>query len=267
VRVEPGEAGGVNTLDLAVEKYEPSHVFGLFSGGHDSLCSTSVAAKHHAFTAAVHINTGIGIEETREFVRETCAENGWPLIEMHPDAKTYRELVAEKGMPAGPKAHNTTYYWLKQRQVRRLVAEHKQDRNGRIVLVSGIRLQESERRMSSVMAKPVHRIGAQVWVNPILEWSKTDCNRHMESEGLKRNPVVDLLHRSGECLCGALAQASEIRDIETWFPRAAAEIHACEDLARDSGHIEDVWARRLRNVSRQQLRIDHPLCQSCEVNA
>ncbi len=240
----------------------PSIVFGLFSGGHDSLCSTALAARHPRFKAAVHINTGVGIPETREFVRETCAENGWPLIEMHPDAKTYRDLVAEKGMPAGPKAHNTTYYWLKQRQVRRLVREHKTHRHDRIGLVTGIRLSESQRRMNSIMAVPEHRIGAQVWMNPILDWTAKDCAEFMEAEGLRRNRVVDLLHRSGECLCGALARADEIRDIELWFPDTAAELHGYEQLARDNGHIEDVWARRLR-LNRAQLRMDMPLCVGC----
>jgi 3'-phosphoadenosine 5'-phosphosulfate sulfotransferase (PAPS reductase)/FAD synthetase len=240
--------------------------FALFSGGHDSLCSTAVAAKWPDFTAAVHINTGIGVPATREFVRETCKEHGWPLIEMHPDAKTYRDLVVEKGMPAGPKAHNTTYYWLKQRQVRRLVREHKKHPKDRIGLVTGIRRDESQRRMNSVMAVPEHRIGAQVWINPILDWTKADCHDFMEREGLGRNPVVDLLHRSGECLCGALAHQSEIKDIETWFPETAQEIHDYERLAYEHGHIEDVWARRLRSVNRQQMRFDHPLCVSCVSN-
>lgn len=252
------------TLADAIEEHQPSHVFALFSGGHDSLCSTAMAAKDEHFTAAVHINTGVGIEETREFVRSTCERHGWPLIEMHPDKKTYRDLVTELGMPAGPRAHNTTYYWLKQRQVRRLVAEHKQGRHGRIALVTGIRTAESTRRMAAVMSVPCHRIGAQVWVNPILAWTKADCHTFMEIERLERNPVVDLLHRSGECLCGALAHQSEIKDIEAWYPKAAAELHGYEQLARENGHIEDVWARRLRNVSRQQLRIDHPLCVGCE---
>jgi 3'-phosphoadenosine 5'-phosphosulfate sulfotransferase (PAPS reductase)/FAD synthetase len=259
--VSVGDPLGV--LERAVSEYEPSHVFALFSGGHDSLCSTAVAAAHPAFTGAVHINTGIGIAETRTFVRETCAARGWPLLEMHPDAKTYRDLVIEKGLPAGPKAHNTVYFWLKQRQVRRLVREHKVGRRGRVVLVSGIRKAESERRMAAVMAQPIHRIGAQVWVNPILSWTKADCHDFMAAQGLARNPVVDLLHRSGECLCGALAHHSEIRDIELWYPAAAAEIHGYESLARERGHIEDVWARRLRRVSRQQLRLDLPLCSSC----
>jgi 3'-phosphoadenosine 5'-phosphosulfate sulfotransferase (PAPS reductase)/FAD synthetase len=251
------------TLDAAVREHEPSHVFALFSGGHDSLCSTAVAAKHTSFTAAVHINTGIGIPQTREFVRVTCKEQGWPLIEMHPDAKTYRDLVIEKGMPGGPKAHNTMYYWLKQRQVRRLVREHKTGPKDRIALVTGIRVGESQRRMVSAMAMPVHRIGAQVWVNPILEWTKADCNDFIETEGLVRSPVVDTLHRSGECLCGALAHTSEIIDIRAWFPEVAEEIADYEELARQHGHLEDVWAGRL-TVNRQQLRFDHPLCVGCE---
>jgi hypothetical protein len=54
-----GAAGGVITD--AVDEHRPSHVFALFSGGHDSLCSTAVAALHPSFTAAVHINTGVGM--------------------------------------------------------------------------------------------------------------------------------------------------------------------------------------------------------------
>ena len=236
--------------------------FALFSGGHDSLCATHLAMSDGTASTVVHINTGVGIEQTRQFVRDTCAEQGWPLLELHPDGKTYRDLVVEKGMPGGPKAHNTTYYWLKQRQVRRLVREHKQGRHGRVVLVTGIRVAESERRMASVMAQPVYRIGAQVWTNPILDWSAADCNRYIAEHGLRRNQVVDLLHRSGECLCGALAHHSEIAEIEQWYPVAAAQLHAYERLAAAHGHLEDVWAGRL-TVNRAQGRL--PLCSSCEL--
>lgn len=251
-----------------MREHQPSHVFALFSGGHDSLTSTAIAAQHPAFTAVVHINTGVGIEQTRDFVRATCGERGWPLLEYHPDRKTYPQLVAEKGMPGGPKAHNTMYYWLKQRQVRRLVREHKVGRYGRVMLVTGIRISESERRMAAVMSVPSHRIGAQVWVNPILDWTKVDCNQFMDNQGLARNPVVDLLHRSGECLCGALAHHSEIKDIEVFFPGEARVLHGYEDLARENGHLEDVWAGRLTGVSRDQMRLPSlPLCTSCEALA
>lgn len=260
-----GTDDAVAVLDRAISEHRPSHVFAMFSGGHDSLAALIVAAKHPAFTAAVHINTGVGIARTRQFVRETCEAQGWPLLEYEPDGKTYRDLVADKGMPGGPKAHNAMYYWLKQRQIRRLVREHKQHRNDRIALVTGIRLAESERRMAAVMSVPVHRIGAQLWVNPILGWTKVDCGRLIEHEGLARNPVVDLLHRSGECLCGALAHHSEIRAIEQWFPDDAQMLHDYEALAREHGHLEDVWAGRLTGVNREQMRLPSlPLCTSCE---
>jgi 3'-phosphoadenosine 5'-phosphosulfate sulfotransferase (PAPS reductase)/FAD synthetase len=241
------------------------HIFALFSGGHDSLCSTALAADMPGFTAVVHLNTGVGIPATREFVRETCDAQGWPLIEMHPDGKTYAELVAEKGMPGGPKAHNTMYYWLKQRQIRRLIREHKQDYGDRIGLVTGIRRQESKRRMAAALAVPVRREGAQVWLAPILDWSAADCEDFMEQEGLPRNQVVDLLCRSGECLCGALARHSEMQDIETWYPQTAADLHGYEQLARDNGHLEDVWAGKLGRVNRQQMRL--PMCFSCEATS
>jgi 3'-phosphoadenosine 5'-phosphosulfate sulfotransferase (PAPS reductase)/FAD synthetase len=251
-------------VEDAIEEHDPSHVFGLFSGGHDSLAATAVIAKHPRFTAAVHINTGIGIEETREFVRETCKRQGWPLIEMWPDAKTYRDLVIEKGMPAGPKAHNTMFYWLKQRQIRRLVAKHKTHRHDRIGLVTGVRASESERRMASAIAVPVRRAGSQLWLNPILDWTGVQVSRFVDEEGLQRNPVVDLLHRSGECLCGALARREELAEIERWYPVAAAEIRVYEDLARAHGHPDDLWASKLTQP-RSQARL--PLCWSCEAAA
>jgi 3'-phosphoadenosine 5'-phosphosulfate sulfotransferase (PAPS reductase)/FAD synthetase len=85
-----------SVLSSAVRIHKPSAIFALFSGGHDSLCATAVAAIHSRFTAAVHINTTIGIEETRTFVRDTCRKNKWPLLE-YPPPVTYRRLVLSDG--------------------------------------------------------------------------------------------------------------------------------------------------------------------------
>jgi 3'-phosphoadenosine 5'-phosphosulfate sulfotransferase (PAPS reductase)/FAD synthetase len=48
-------------LDRAIAEFQPTHVFSLFSGGHDSWVMLNIAKTHPQFTAAVHINTGIGI--------------------------------------------------------------------------------------------------------------------------------------------------------------------------------------------------------------
>lgn len=236
--------------------------FGLFSGGHDSLAATALASKMPGFVAVAHINTGIGIRQTREFVRKTCKRQGWPLIELHPDGKTYEQLVRERGFPSGPKSHNAMYYWLKQRQVRRLVRTHKEGRLGRVVLVTGIRRDESVRRMAKAEGMS-RREGAAIWENPILDWTARQVSDFIDSQGLKRNPVVDVLHRSGECLCGALAHRDEIRMIEMFYPSAAGRIHRLEREAEALG-LPCRWAARSKRTTAEIRGLE--LCHSCQLD-
>ena len=255
----------VEIIDRAVAEYAPIATFGMFSGGHDSLTSTAIAAEHPSFTAAVHINTGIGIEETREFVRETCKEQGWPLIELFAEAK-YEDLVLKRGgFPSGPKSHNSMYWYLKQKSLDKLIRETKRERHDRVLLVTGIRVHESVRRMNSGISIPIRRDGAKVWVNPILQWTGLDCGRYMEEKGLRRNPVVDLLHRSGECLCGALAREEEIHEIDLWYPEVGQRIHDLESQARACGLKHTRWASNKKWGDSQPLTL--PMCATCQVGA
>ena len=251
-------------IDQALREWSPVAVYGLFSGGHDSLTSTAIAAQHPAFTAAVHINTGIGIEETREFVRETCKEQGWPLIELHSEHR-YEELVLNRGgFPSGPKSHSSMYWYLKQRPLDGLLRKTKQKRGDNVALVTGIRVQESIRRMGAGISVPIRRDDhCRVWINPILEWSAVDCGRYMADHGLRRNPVVDLLHRSGECLCGALAREDEIHEIDAWYPEAGKRIHDLEEQARCAGLKSTRWASRKKWGDAEQITL--PMCASCEL--
>ena len=257
---------GTGLIEQAIQEHPPVRaVYGLFSGGHDSLTSTSIAAQHEDFTAAVHINTGIGIEDTREFVRETCKEQGWPLIELHSESK-YEDLVLNRGgFPQGPKSHSSMYYYLKQRPLDGLIRDTKKHRGDRVVLVTGIRVAESVRRMNAAISVPIRRDGASVWVNPILEWSARDCNIYMEVMRLRRSPVVDLLHRSGECLCGALAREEEIHEIDLWFPTEAKRIHDLEATARACGLKNTRWASRKKWGDNVPLTL--PMCATCELAA
>lgn len=252
----------LTVISRAVAEHAPRHVFALFSGGHDSLCSTHLTAQHPSFTGVVHVNTGIGIEETREFVRETCREHGWPLLEYGPQRYTYEDLIRKWGMPSGPKSHSLMYFYLKQQQLDRLVREHKRDRRDRIILVSGLRRKESVRRMNAAISVPINRKGAKVWVAPILEWSAVDCNAYIERHCLTRNVVSDVLHRSGECLCGALARRDEIEMIDQFYPAAGAEIHRLEDVARERG-LPCKWAYAPPRVHPEQEAFDLELCTSC----
>lgn len=251
-------------IDEAVAEHEPTHLFALFSGGHDSLTSVHVATRHSAFTAVVHINTGIGVEETRQFVRDTCAREDWPLLEYHPPVP-YREIVLENGFP-GPASHVHMYRRLKERCIRQLIKDHKVKRFDRILLVTGVRSQESVRRMRHV--ERIQRDGAQVWVAPIYDWSKADCNGYIDAHGLKRNEVVDLIHMSGECGCGSFARPDEIKELEQFFPKLAAEIHALEAEVAARGHRACVWGKRppkmtVEEAAKQKIDTSLPLCTAC----
>lgn len=230
------ESKALAIMSQAIEEHKPSHVFAMFSGGHDSLAATRVASKHPRFSGAVHINTGIGIEETREFVRETCAREGWPLKEYRAreDAgQDYEQLVLERGFP-GPGHHYKMYSRLKERCIRLLTKEHKRHWRDRIMLVTGCRQQESSRRMGHV--QPIKPEGIRVWVAPIYDWHKAQCSAYILREGLQPNWVVQTLHMSGECLCGAFAHKGELAEIDLWFPKTAKYIRDLECRVKAAGH-------------------------------
>ena len=267
-------------LDSALETYNATKVYALFSGGHDSLCATHVASSHPNFKAVLHINTGIGIEDTRRFVRETCQQHGWPLIEIFAAelGQHYEELVTLRGFP-GPPLHYMMYSRLKDKCIDNFTKNNKDFRTERLILAGGSRSQESSRRMRHV--EPIQqekRRKCRIWTNPIHDWSKLDCNEYITWAGLRRNEVVDLLHMSGECLCGAFAKEGELSEIELWYPKTAAHIRAIEEKVKAKGFH---WGWEGRPAAREKKsRLDasgkvvrkdsepHPevaphLCTSC----
>lgn len=252
----------------ALAEYKPSKVFALFSGGDDSLTASIFASRQEGFTGVVHINTGIGIKEANRFVRQTCSEQKWPLIELHPTDKTYRDFVLEYGFP-GPAAHKYCYVWLKERPLNFFVSNVAKDfKTDRILLITGVRKQESTVRMGRV--QKVQRDKCKVWVAPLLYWSKMDCRKYITEAGVRRSPVVEYLHRSGECNCGAYAnndKTNELEEMRMFFPEAAAQIDALQIEATAKG-VHDKWgvAPPKVNVPAGEMPL-MMLCQSCEAQA
>jgi 3'-phosphoadenosine 5'-phosphosulfate sulfotransferase (PAPS reductase)/FAD synthetase len=199
-------------------------------------------------------------------VRETCRAQGWPLIELLPESPTYEELVVRYGFP-GPMGHGMMYRRLKERAVYRLTRDHKVHRGDRLGLVAGIRRAESERRRARG-EMDVKR--AQVWISPLIQWTARERHDYIERHGLPRHPVVDALHMSGECLCGAYAKPGELRDIELWFPAAAAEIRRLERLVAAAGRRFSRWGHgqagstALNAAGQGSLFEDH-LCWACNL--
>lgn len=206
----------------------------LFSGGNDSTTLAHIFRK--TATHAIHANTTIGIEQTRQFVRDTCSCWGLPLIEKTAPI-SYRDLVIERGFP-GPAMHFKMFSRLKERALDAARRELgvANSRTKAVIFIAGRRRQESERRANVPLYE---EDGSVIWVSPIALWTKPDLMTYrLAHPDIPRNEVSDLIHMSGECLCGAFAHRGELDEIGYWFPEVKAEIEALEADVRAAGHPE-----------------------------
>jgi len=227
-------AAGRAILDAAVAEHNPLSIWGLFSGGHDSLCATHLASSHPRFAGVAHFATGTGIKETKRYVYEVCRAQGWPLRVYRPRVgDRYEDFARAHGLP-GPAQHGRMYNRLKERSLERHIAATKTRWNDRVMLITGCRAAESERRMGHTTA--ISRFKTRVWVAPCIDWLPSDQHAYMREHALPANPVKELLHVSGECLCGAFGRgAAELEEIRLWYPRAADEIDRVAAVAAANG--------------------------------
>ncbi len=233
--------------------------FALLSGGDHSLVATHHAMDRGLADEVIHIDTGIGVPECKEFVEEICHRFGWRLrVLTPPPGKSYWNMVMKFGFP-GPAMHYLYYRNLKERAIRQLVKESKVKRLDEIALISGVHRQESARRMG--FAKPLVKIGSQVWLAYLYDWSEIDFASYKREHSLPTSPVKAKLGFSGECLCGAFAKPNEIKKLELHYPATAAYIHGLEaDVRAEGKHC--VWGTRPGKTNRYDIPF-MPLCSSC----
>ncbi len=239
----------------------------LYSGGNDS--TTLAHLMRDRCHLAIHANTGIGIEQTREFVRYTCQGWGLPLMEKHPPAGcTYRELVLDQGFP-GPAQHYKMFQRLKERAIMAARAEivpRSRARRERVIFLAGRRKDESARRSGIPLWE---REGALVWVSPLALWTKLDLNTYRQMAGdVPRNQVSDLIHMSGECLCGSFAKKDELDEVGGFFPEVAAQIRDLEHEVARQGSIDPERCRwgwgAYRDLSGRRRPKVGVMCTSCD---
>jgi len=272
----------INRVRVAADKFNPIAIVALFSGGHDSGTASLIAHEAGA-SITLHINTGIGVEQTRDYVRETCSYRNWNLKEYKatenqkadgtPDPKIYEDMVRRWGFP-GPFMHSLMYQWLKERQLARFERDIGATSKRPVIYIGGQRSSESVRRMKNILRADKNGImkeGRRLWCSAIFDFSKSDCGACMEYCGLKRNQVVDLIHKSGECLCGAYAKPGELSELEMWFPDTAKRIRDLERevMSKFPWGWESHPPRKDKQDPRQQLLFDadyQPLCHHCNLN-
>lgn len=241
----------------------------LFSGGGDSTVLAHLA--RHVLpvdlraTHAGHANTTIGVEATRQFVRDTCTEWGLPLLEKLPPV-SYAELVRGSGFP-GAAMHFRMYQRLKERGLRQIRADLvTYSRRERVLFLAGRRRAESARRLN---VPEYEREGSVVWASPLAHWTADDLAAYRTRYEVPRNPVSEALGMSGECLCGAFAEPGELDRIKAVDLAAYEQIRALE--AEVHGKFPEHrchWGWHGWHDERRELPSrTGPLCSSCDARS
>lgn len=206
------------------QEFRISHVVAGFSSGDDSMVSTHWAMTRFPSAVVMTGDTKIGLRLSREHAAAVCVKMQWDREVVSPepegppegwdrdwtDAPTsYEEFVRNHGFP-GPGQHGRMYQRLKQRAFRKIKARvGERPKGSRIMVVSGIRGDESAVRAGYRRAFMEEPKEGFVWVNPFYWHTAADFEAYRQEFGLPRNPAKRKVGISGECCCGAFAAPGE----------------------------------------------------------
>lgn len=213
--------GSARILRDAIERFNPTHFVSMVSGGKDSAASDQVARELGVkIDFVMHGNTGCGIEETSQFVRDAYGNVG-EFVEANAGT-AYEDYVLRKGFfGMGPGAHGFAYRVLKATPFRKSISKHlrKGKRDVRILLLNGARKDESENRQKHLQVwRQDPAAPGNIWVNLIHDWSQDDRDEYLDSRCTPINPVAKALCRSGECMCGTMQTAAERVEAAALYP-------------------------------------------------
>jgi len=251
----------------ATEEHQPVKSFVLFSGGNDSTVLAHWAAKNRYADALVHIDTGTALPGVREFVERFATFVDLPLL-VYEAGNEYERMVLGEGDRQGPRkahgfpgpaSHRFAYVRLKERQIARLIRDHKEKRTDRIMLLTGVRRAESVRRMGTT--KAINREGAAVWVAPLIDWTNEEMRYYREVWSLPQSDVAALMHRSGECNCGCFAAPGERQDIATFYPEFDRWLTDLERRAEAMGLEHCRWGVKPDGEAAPA----GPMCSDCQL--
>lgn len=235
----------------------------LVSGGKDSTAAAHAAVRFGPADILVYLDTGTGLDANREWC-ETLADHLDTQLWTLRTNEDYAELVRENGFP-GPSRHFLMYQRLKERQLCKLAAVT----GGDLHLWTGIRRQESDRRMRHVDPEGERGDGRWFWHAPLCDFPDHRVPDYLEAFDLPRNPLWETLGRSGDCYCGCYGTREELLDLRAvggddvaeWLETLEAEV---ADDQREHGRW--AWASMDKADWAEADDDQLTLCSACGVD-
>jgi len=230
-----------------VEHYYVKSLVASFSGGKDSLASThyvlSVLDDLDIYKQVVYVDTTVMIPGTTEFVKDVCAQFGWPLTILQPKPDFW--TMVREGKPMPSMRRRWCCFYLKLKPIRDFV----RDLNPQRAEVTGLRRDESPKRAS--INEIFYLKTSRVWkYAPICTWTEKDVLDYMTKHGLPMPPHYRLgLHET--CLCGAFSSKREMMIVKARFPRFFDQFLELEKDFKKGGaafffHNKPTYARDLK---------------------
>lgn len=247
-----------------------------YSGGKDSTVVAHLASYFTEFIGVAHVRTHTGplSERHSDNVASLAAHYGWHYLE-ESSAISYESTLLSDGFP-GPAAHTRMYIKLKERAFNKLIpAIRKHSKKERVLFVTGIRSQESQRRRDSPLFDVVSK--NEVWLNPILAWSDSDVKAYIDAFGLS----VQNWSVSKDCLCGSFASPDERELIRLTEPAQFEYLEALEAMVQNARQVQVVmhkyggdkpfdekycrWGHGARGRSGKEDKAIRPMiCNDCD---
>jgi len=222
--LEPNEI-----LQESINKYKIDSFYVAYSGGKDSGIALNYVANNFSkqFRGVIFVNTGIGTEATIDFVKSYCKAKKYPLFILKPEnvirkdgtPYSYENLVMRWGFPTFS-GHRITMQQLKFFPIRQFI-QQKMKEGKKPCIISGIRKKESARRKNNKKWNTSidNDLGNKIiFVKPLYYKSNNWVMKYFIENDIKRSPVYDTLHISGDCLCGCFAQKDEAKLLQMFHP-------------------------------------------------
>jgi len=255
-----------------------------YSGGKDSGIILDIIAKEFSqyFKGVIFVDTGIATKATIKFVEDYCKERNYRLYHLYAnDIKrqkdthvgkigepfSFENLVLTYGFPKQA-LHTITMRWIKYYSMRNFISQRIKA-GEKPALISGMRQNESQRRKKSKYLEYIYQDGKMCFVSPIFFKSNNWVMKYFIENNIKRSPVYETLHISGDCLCGCFAKKDELKLLEMFHPDVFKEIKRLEKLIVEKGTLyakkNKTWGgcNQTTNNIESQTNMDQFVCNEC----